>query len=344
MSPALALVPPDDDGMAPHPGDTAREQIVDVLSALKRSPQQFLHFTWPALDELVGGISRGEVWFFGGFSGDGKTTFAMSAVDAWHRLGRRIYYMGLESKPWILRTHWACRRLGLDAGDVLSGKAAQTWPDWSSQRERLSGEVLSQDHGDNSEHMYFSGVPFVNLRRLREACEQAADLRSDVMIVDHIDHIEPEAKGKSAFDESRAVIKALMGYAQEYDLRLLVATQFNNDAIKGNRLGRYQAPQPQAVYMGSHKRQVASGMLGLYRPLKFGSVDVEALKRFRSGDGEPQDVCEPNTMGVCVMKHRLYGNREGKRAFLGVRKGAVVELDSVTAEMARHGISSGGGR
>lgn len=341
MSGPLAILPREEEShLAPHPEDTARDQVTDASLALHRKPHEFLHFPWRSLDDLVGGISRGEVWFVGAFSGHGKTTFLTSALDLWQERGRRVFYMGLESKPRILRTHWACKRLDLDAGDVLSGKAAATWPDWEYQRKRIIVELDAQQRGDMAERVYFSPEPFVNLTRLRAACEQAADLGSDVLMVDHIDHIEPNAKGRTPFGDSVTVVKALGTLAQEHDLRLLVATQFNNDAIRGNRLGLHQSPQPTAVYNGGHKRQIADGMLGLYRPLKFGGVDKNALLNFRNGDGEPQDVCEPGTMAVTVMKHRLYGNREGKRAFLGVERGRVVQLpeaDLAFAKMPRGG-------
>ncbi len=77
--------------------------------------------------------------------------------------------------------------------------------------------------------------------------------------------------------------------------------------------------------MGSHKRQIASGMLGLYRPLRQG-LEPEVMRDFQRNLIEPGDVCEPHTMGVVLMKHRLFGGLEGKRVFLGLERGKVVEL------------------
>jgi hypothetical protein len=116
-----------------------------------------------------------------------------------------------------------------------------------------------------------------------------------------------------------------MREAQRTGIRCLVATQFNNDALKGNRAGRYLPPQPGHVFMGGHKRQIASGMLGLYRPLKRG-LDPEIMRDFQRGELEPSDVCEPNTMGIVCMKHRLFGKYEGRRVYLGVERGKVIEI------------------
>jgi hypothetical protein len=314
----------EDDGVLPKdPTVEASDQITDAILDIKRKPHEFLHLPWKALDDAVGGIGSGEVWFVGAYSGHGKTTFLTSALDSWFQDGKRIYYMGLESRPKILRTHWACKRLGLDAGDVLTGKLSGS-EGWEFTRERLAQEIQSQMSGNAAERVYFSPRQFVNAAALRLAAQEAADLESDVFIIDHVDHLE--GSGGNLYEQSVHSIKTLLAVCQEYGLRALAATQFNNEMIRGNRTGMHQAPQPGAVYMGGHKRQMATGMLGLYRPLKFAGVEDDVLKSFNKGHGEPKDVCEPNTMGVSVMKHRLIGNHEGRRIFLGVEKGKVVDL------------------
>lgn len=313
----------DDLTLAKHPTVEASDQIVDATLDLNRRPEDFLHMPWAALDGMVGGIAPSDLWFVGAYSGHGKTTFLTSALDAWYESGKSVYYMGLESKPKTLRTHWACKRLGLDAGDVLSGKLMER-EDWQFTRERIKAEINSQMKGDRSEQIYFSPRQFVDADSLHKAAKEAAALNSDVFIIDHVDHLEGEGQG--LFEQSTRVLKMLLWVSQEYSLRVLAATQFNNEMVKGNRLGLHLPPTPTAVWMGGFKRMISSGMIGLYRPLKFGGIDDDTLKSFAKGNGEPQDVCEPNVMAVSVMKHRLYGNREGRRVFLRVEKGKVVDL------------------
>src|SRR5688572_17114855 len=107
----------------------ASDQVCGALIDLDRRPEEYLHLPWRSLDELVGGIPKGEIWFLAGFSSQGKTTFLASAIDAWFEEGKRIYWLGLESRGKTLRTHWACKRLGIDAGEVLTGqlKASPNW-------------------------------------------------------------------------------------------------------------------------------------------------------------------------------------------------------------------------
>lgn len=300
----------------------ARAQTNDAIKLLDRTADDFLTMPWPSLDEVVSGMAAGDIWFIGGFSGDGKTTALTSAVDCWYEAGKRIYYLGLESRPNVLKTHWACKRLNLDAGEVLSGKALR-WPDWAQRREEIKGMIKGLDEGQTAAQVHFSPTDFINGARLEEAMRNAKEFGADVLILDHIDHVEGD-KG-SPYEVSREVCMTLLRNAQAYGIRCLVATQFNNDAIKGNRAGRYLPPQPGHVFMGGHKRQIASGMLGLYRPLKRG-LDPEVMRDFQRGELEPHDVCEPNTMGVVCMKHRLFGKYEGRRVYLGVERGKVIEI------------------
>lgn len=327
--PPIALVPEDPDGEA---NEEAWEQAQDAGHSVVRLPTKFLHLPWPSLDHVVGGIAPGEVWFVGAYSGHGKTTFLMSALDAWHEQGKSVYYMGLESKPSVLRTQWACLRLGINAGEVLSG-AMQTNAEWKFTRAQLVEELRKQTTGKVPSQVYFSPEKFVDQSRLQSAIAHARELKSDVLIIDHVDHLEGEG---NLYNASVQVMRSLLSFAQDFGVKVLAATQFNNEMIRGNRLGMYLPPTPLAVYQGSHKRQIASGMLGLYRPLKF-DITTDEMKRFQRGQLEPQKVVEPNAMAVSVMKHRLFGNREGRRIVLGVEKGRVVE-DTQLASIATHGV------
>ena len=329
---ALYLGDEDDESLAQHPRSEAIEQGVDAEFQINTRPDEFLHFPWGSLDAVVGGIAPGQVWFVGAYSGHGKTTFLMSALDEWFSEGKRVFYMGLESRPSVLRTQWACRRLGLDAGDVLTGAEAIR-PDWILTRKRLKAEIELQTKDGVEEQIYFSPEKFVDARKLRAAAQQAVALKSDVLMIDHVDHLEGKAGG--LYESSVQTMKTLLDISQEYGLKVLAATQFNNEMVKGNRLGLHTAPSATAVYMGNHKRHIASGMLGLYRPLKFDGLSGDDLKKFARGELEPQQVTEPNVMAVSVMKHRLYGNREGKRIFLRVNHGKVSEMAPVDMHRTR---------
>jgi len=123
------------------------------------------------------------------------------------------------------------------------------------------------------------------------------------------------------------VNQAILTIAQEYGFLMMPATQLNNEAAKVNRIALHLPPQPQHVKMGGHKREIATWMLGLYRPLKVAGVEAKDLKAVNAGLKPARDILEPNTMGIVIMKHRFYGNREGSRIYLRVESGIVRDVN-----------------
>jgi KaiC/GvpD/RAD55 family RecA-like ATPase len=298
------------------------DEIGGAIGDLERPASDYTRFPWPSLAGLVGGMPGGEICFVGAFSGHGKTTFLSTLTDeVYTQRSGRVYYMGLESRPKTLRTHWACKRLGLDAGDILSGEFLKL-PNANAVREQVIEELKSQGSGEKLERVKFCPTQFVSDRNLFEKAEEAADFGATIFVVDHVDHIEGQG---NAYEHSVKVSRALLTIAQKHGFLVLPSTQFNNDAVRGSRVMVHTAPQPQFVKNGAHKRDVATWFLGLYKPLKISGVESKALDRFnQTGQGYEQ-VVEQNCMAVSAMKHRLYGAREGQRTLLAVKNGRVME-------------------
>jgi hypothetical protein len=343
--PRMAIVPPDDEPdefMSPQiaraeaAGETA-DQVGVTRADLYRESEDFLRLPYPALDAVVGGLAPSDIWFVAAFSGRGKTTLLTSVVDEYIGAGRNVYLMGLESQPNEIRTHLACRELTrrwyasngqdgarVDGGDVLSG-ALQDRAEWPALRRLLVAAVEAQAERPMRDRLTVDGARFVTAAGLRDACRRAANLEADVMVIDHIDHIGGESGGSASFEESVRACNAALSAAQEYGIRMLVATQLNNQGVRADPLAGFRPPQPHHVYLGPQKRMIASGMLGLYRPMKQG-ITPDEIKAARDDRVDLSTVLEPNTMGVVVMKNRKQGRNEGKRVSLGVEHGRVYEI------------------
>ncbi len=308
------------------------DQSVDARQALARPPEAYLHLPFTDLDGLVGGMAPGDIWFVAAFSGNGKTSLLMSLVLRLLLAGRTVYYMGLESRPHILRTQLACLRLGYDVGEVLSG-AAKSWTMWDSIRAELVSDLRQQSELRDGYRFLVNGQAAINASGLGAAMHDAAMNKADLVIIDHIDHLQLDSG--NAYEQSRRVTQQLLDLAHANQLRMLIATQLNNEAAKGDRLAIYQPPQPHHVYMGAHKRMIATGMLGLFRPTR-PNLSKEEMTAVRNGILEPGTILEANTMGVVCMKHRYFGHREGHRTFLRVERGKVSDMDLRDREAMLH--------
>lgn len=308
------------------------DQAMAARDMLNLPPEAYLRLPFGALDGLVGGIAPGDVWFVAAFSGNGKTSLLMSLVLRLLQENRTVYYMGLESRPNVLRAQMACLRLGYDVGEVLSG-AAKSWSMWDAIRAELMADIEQQKALREGYRFVVDGRPAIQADGLGEAMHTAAFNGADLVIIDHIDHLQ--LGDGTTHQQSLRVAHEILRLAHHYNLRLLIATQLNNETAKGDRLSIYQPPQPHHVYMGSHKRMIATGMLGLFRPTR-GGLSKEEMGAVRSGAAEPSTILEPNTMGVVLMKHRYYGHREGTRAFLRVERGLIQNLSDIDQQALRN--------
>lgn len=330
----LAFPEPDDDDEALpeiHPDVIAANQIADAVAHLDRHPDTLVRWPFPDLDALTGPMGEGEVWFVPAFSGGGKTTFIVSAIEAWRQLGKRVYVMPLELQPKRFRTYLACMQTGTPPGDALSG-ALRADPHRKEERERVREALFAQMQPDFLNRVLISEQRAINVAGLEQGLKEAKSFEADVVIVDHIDHIEGDDPGGSLYAASKAVNHAALRMAQDNGLLLVFTSQLNMEIAKGDKLARYAAPMVQHVQFPSVKLQVATGMVGLFRPLRAPRRDEtldeykSAIKSARSGEVDAPEALEPNTMGVVAMKLRNYGAREGVRINLGMERGRVTHL------------------
>lgn len=323
----IALLPDDprDENAAEREAAAMREQAEQVHEAeraVRRSASEFLEWPWAPLSHVMGAMGPGTLGFVCAASGAGKTSFLVSAARRWFLAGKRILFAGFESRPHILRTQWACRTLGIDAGHVLGGRAEQEILDWRRVRERLAMEIRLQHDGPVAEQVRFAPFRFVNVARLAQMFREAADFGADVVIIDHIDHVDGGKGG--AYESSLHAVRELLTLTQDHELRVVCASQTNLANAGGDPLRFHRPVHREHVKFGNHKLEVADFALGLYRPLK-PTVPRETLTLWKEGRADLAAVLEHGVTELNVMKHRLYGTREGERIRLGFSHGDILD-------------------
>lgn len=335
MARALAMpYPGDDDELRDDPDPTveASNQIIEAVRHLERHPATLMHWPFPALDDLTGPMGEGEVWFTAAFSGGGKTTFVVSCIEAWRHAGKKVYVMPLELQPSRFRTYLACMETGIHPGDALSGKLRAD-PARDGDRQRLLAAVRSQIQGDYVNHVRVSEQRAINVRGLEAGLRKAKAFGADIVIVDHIDHIEG-GDGSNLYAESVAVNNAALRLAQDNGLLLWFTSQLNMEIGKGrDHLAKFGPPMQHHLMFPTAKIKNATGIIGLFRPLRApnagetGKEYAAALKAARAGEVDAPRALEPNVVGVNAVKLRNYGQNEGKKIVLGFSRGRVVPLE-----------------
>ena len=213
-----------------HPAVLASNQVVGAIAHLERHPDSLVRWPFPSLDELTGPMGEGEVWFVTAFSGGGKTTFIVSCIDRWRQEGKRVFVMPLELQPNRFRTYLACMETGIYPGDALSG-ALRADPSRKQEREALKDALYSQTKGAYTDHVMISEQRAINVAGLERGMMEAKAFGADVVIVDHIDHIEGSAKG-SLFEASKQVNHAALKMGQDNGLLCVFTSQLNMEIAK----------------------------------------------------------------------------------------------------------------
>ncbi len=322
----------DDDVDLPHiiPAIIASDQVIAAMNALDRHPDTFLRWPFADLDAMTGPMAPGNVWFICAASGGGKTTFVASIIDQWRIAGKKIYVMPLETRPHEFRTYLACMAVSIHPGDVLSGEFASQ-PNYRAMREVLKSEFMAQTQEPYVDRVMVSEQRAINFAGLEQGLKEAKAFGADVVIIDHIDHIAG-GDGTNLYTEAKLVNDGALRLAQDNDMLLIFTSQLNMSASKGDYLTKYLPPKTEHIAFGSLKQRNATGMIGLFRPIRKqrpGETDseyIEALRAARSGSGTVTDALEPNTMGVVAMKLRNYGSREGAKSYLHVERGRVLAM------------------
>lgn len=315
-----------------HPHVLATNQVIDALNFLDRHPDLSIRWPWPELDAVTGPMNPGEVWFLCAISSGGKTTFVSSAIDLWEQQGRKVYVMPLETRSRSFRTYLACYKAGIHPGDALSGHL-RTLPDGEIKRATIKAALLDQTKRPYVDRVFVSEQDAIDVDGMTRGLEEAMDFGAEIVIVDHIDHIDGENQ-QNLYAASKAVNHAALRLAKAFNLLLLFTSQLNLSVSRTpDHLSKYQPPRVHDVLMPGVKQQIATGMVGLFRkvrdmrPTETVEEYAETIKKARRGEIEPPEVLDPTVMGVNAMKLRNYGSREGTRLYLGFDHGRVVSLD-----------------
>ena len=322
------------DDLPAQPPSHTDEQIGQVEAAVEyhaTAKERAILPPFRNMYDLTSYLTSPSIWFLIAFSGHGKTTLAMAMAEAWAQAGVKVWYLGLETEPDELRLKRAAKACGLHPGDVMTGQIDSDA--YYAVQDHLQRQAEAIVNGGPMANLTFSPTRDVSLPRLRADVQQAHGMGYKVFVIDHIDHI---TSGQEGIEESKRVCYGLHALSKQYPMVYLATSQANMSMLKGDRLGANRPPQPEHVWYPGVKRQVSNGMIGVYRPLQARPEDPIAAERWekdmkaaRSGSLEAWKVMARNQMGLSLMKHRDFGEREGRLQKLYIDRGNVRDWTSM---------------
>lgn len=317
--------------LAKRPDIASERQTADALEALDRPAGDYIRLPFAAFDEPLPAMTPGSVTILAAGSGLGKTTVTTSMVARWMAQRVRCYVLPLEIRAQEWRVGLACHRVGADAGMALTGeyrrREAAGDQDAILTRQQIRAELTRMDSDEATRHtLYVGNERAVNTRTLAKAGEHCAAIGHDVLLVDHIDHVQSDQRG-SGIEESKRVLHTALDIAQQHNLKVVLTSQLNSTGSRQNRLARYAPPQLEHLLLHTFKVQVSEQIWGVFRPLDpiASPADLKAAER---GQLEAWRVLWPKRTGLIALKLRHRGDKEGSQVMLAYDNGTVRDRTS----------------
>jgi len=317
----LRLVGNDHGCDLPSAKELADEQYVASVYRVHEDTTRYPSLPWRSVAQLVGPMCPGNLVLVGARTGQGKSTFLLNAFDGLVESGQRGTYLALEQEPKIMRIQWACLRAGIAPKLVLAPTAEQRGThEWQRAMDVVQDLLKQQVADPMRSRAFFPGERKIDRAKLRRWTAWAVGEGCTFVVVDHIDRIH-HGEGVNPFHELSETVRLAKELAVEYGIVMLVASQVGrpHDALE-----QFMPPALHNLRGAGTKEEEADTVLGLYRPLRHDTT-TEQLTEVRRGLLDVDQVREPNTMGVMLLKHRLDGPVTGKVARLLVQGGRILD-------------------
>jgi KaiC/GvpD/RAD55 family RecA-like ATPase len=326
------------------------QAIADAEQDLMAPASDLIGWSLPSLTDAFGYLLRGTVTYVAGFPKGGKTGFLQNQLAHWDAECTRVWVMPTESRPKGLMARLACFRAGVSVDDAMSGRlrvrADAGDNDAKRDLQTLFDHFSAMSLEDKLDGSNIAIEPAPRLTRgvFNQSCWAAASAGYRLVVVDHVDHVKAdEGSGESGYAASEAVQYDALEFAERYNIAVLLMTQLNTSRVTNDPLYRYKRPIPDWLWMKGVKDQIATSMMGVYRPM-LPDIDDKLLQAAKSGQVESWKVAMPNTMGVVDMLSRYNGGTPDRAVLVNFIDGRMTDktmADAWEYGGDTHGIHTG---
>lgn len=305
--------------------DQALSRVTRARQKLTLDPGKVRRFRFKpnALHSIARFLVPGQLWIVAAGTGIGKTTFLLSVADDFIQAGARVAYLGLEMEDDELSTAFACLRAQVPRWVAVENSWDEQ-PGGRDMYDRLQNQLQAQWLDPLVHHLKFLPHRYINTKVLWEAAEEAADWGADILVTDHLNHVETDG-----YAEFAHMIRQSKKVPEKFGMVHLAAAQINRDAVRGgHRLTRWQPMQLHHIQGGGVIEQNAVVVLNPYRPIITGNDETtkRLIKMAMKGDIEDTSVLQRDRMGVATLKHRVRGDLVGERTVLRFERGKLYDL------------------
>lgn len=237
---------------------------------------------WRDIDsKLYGGLNRGELTFFVGGPGSGKSLFLQNLALNWIQGGKNVLYISLELSEELVGLRFDSMITGLGTRKVFS------------EMDRVSDEItMLKKFGKNGinwgkfqiKKMPEAGTTVNTIRAYIKEYELQTGIKIDGICVDYLDLLYPNNNKvdiNSAFTKDKYTSEELRGLANELNILCATASQLNRASTQEQNFDASH------IAGGISKINTADNVLGIFVSQSMkenGEYQIQFLKT-RSSNG-----------------------------------------------------------
>ena len=159
------------------------ECMLDVMSSIEQGEGSLIRTGFTGLDELAGGMTRGEITIVGGRPGHGKTTFTINLIKSLVENNQKVILFNRE----MTNVEMMKKLIALESGSLSYGMIRRGVFDMEAlaELERVKKFIINKYSEDKF-------AMFDNLKDFSSSASEVKKFKPDIIIDDYIQLITPE--------------------------------------------------------------------------------------------------------------------------------------------------------
>ena len=207
---------------------------------------------WQAMDrKLYGGLNRGELTFFAGGSGAGKSLFLQNLALNWSQSGLNTVLISLELSEQLCSMRLDSMISGYGTSEVMK----------NIEDVDLKVRTKGKGAGKLRVKQLSNGVTANDIQSFLREYEIQSGVQVDAVIIDYLDLMMPVSKKVNPGDlfiKDKYVSEELRNLAVEWNVLMVTASQLNRGAVEEIEFDHHH------IAGGISKIQTADNVIGIF--------------------------------------------------------------------------------
>ncbi len=209
----------------PGEGFNITSTMDDVIASIETGETNLIKTGFPGLDELSGGMTRGEITIVGGRPGHGKTTFTINIIKNLIDNGKRVALFNRE----MTNVEMLKKLIALESGELSYGMIRRGVFDMEGVAElsRTKQSIIDK----------YSSDKFIMFDRLKDFSSSASEVKKfkpDVIIDDYIQLIKPDNYQEQRRLQLEKIVNDYKWLAKSTNASTILVSQLNRQIESRN--------------------------------------------------------------------------------------------------------------